>query len=110
MFSLGQEPVHSPASRQGEYIMSMYSNDEVLAGFAMSNRLGCGATIFVTHELPLAHLSFRLAIPMLGLLAPPDRYRERHRRRVTSSSEPIATAIGWGGYCFNGSSGHEWRG
>ena len=37
-----------------------------LADFAMSNRLMCGTTIFVTHELPLAHLSFRVAIPMLG--------------------------------------------
>jgi ATP-dependent Clp protease ATP-binding subunit ClpA len=38
-----------------------------LADFAMSNRLVCGTTIFVTHELPLAHLSFRLAIPRLEL-------------------------------------------
>jgi ATP-dependent Clp protease ATP-binding subunit ClpA len=39
-----------------------------LADFAMSNRLSRGMTVFVTHELPLTHLSFRVAIPRLGLV------------------------------------------
>jgi hypothetical protein len=37
-----------------------------LADFALSNRLVWGATVFVTHDLPLSHLSFRVAIPWLG--------------------------------------------
>jgi ATP-dependent Clp protease ATP-binding subunit ClpC len=37
-----------------------------LADLAMSSRLVPGTTVFVTHELPLSHLSFQVAIPRLG--------------------------------------------